>query len=115
MFAAIPLKVYMVQLPICIGTMLRLWTNEYKWLTYPCVCGNKAFIYSFAGSPLSGTTSISYKCVHCHKQGKAQVDGFLCRAHTLAITQQELFKETEGIEAVTLKEVLDYIKRTNLK
>ena len=113
--AAIPLKVYMVQLPIYIGTMLRLWTNEDKWLTHPCVCGHKAFIYSFAGSPLSGTTSISYKCVHCHKQGNAQVDGFLCRAHTLAVTQQELSKEAEGIEAITLKEIIDNIKRTNLK
>ena len=113
--AAIPLKVYMVQLPIHIGTMLKLWANEDKWLTYPCVCGHKAFIYSFAGSPLSGTTSISYKCVHCHKQGNAQVDGFLCRAHTLAVTQQELSKEAEGIEAITLKEIIDNIKRTNLK
>ncbi len=113
--AAIPLKVYMVQLPIHIGTMLRLWTNEDKWLTHPCVCGHKAFIYSFAGSPLSGTTSISYKCVHCHKQGNAQVDGFLCRAHTLAVTQQELSKEAEGIEAITLKEIIDNLKRTNLK
>lgn len=111
--AAIPLKVYMVQLPIYIGTMLRLWTNEDKWLTHPCVCGHKAFIYSFAGSPLSGTTSISYKCVHCHKQGNAQVDGFLCRAHTLAVTQQELSKEAEGIEAITLKEIIDNLKRTN--
>jgi hypothetical protein len=111
--AAIPLKVYMVQLPIHIGTMLKLWANEDKWLTHPCVCGHKAFIYSFAGSPLSGTTSISYKCVHCHKQGNAQVDGFLCRAHTLAVTQQELSKEAEGIEAITLKEIIDNLKRTN--
>lgn len=113
--AAIPLKVYMVQLPIYIGTMLRLWANENKWLIYPCKCGHKAFIYSFAGSPLSGTTSISYKCVHCHKQGNAQVDGFLCRAHTLAVTQQELTQKAEGIKAVTLIELLDNIKRTNLK
>ena len=111
--AAIPLKVYMVQLPIHIGTMLKLWANEDKWLTHPCVCGHRAFIYSFAGSPLSGTTSISYKCVHCHKQGNAQVDGFLCRAHTLAVTQQELSKEAEGIEAITLKEIIDNLKRTN--
>ena len=113
--AAIPLKVYMICQPIRIGTMLRLWANENKWLTYPCVCGHKAFVYSFAGSPLSGTTSISYKCVHCHKQGNAQVDGFLCRAQTIAVTQQELSKETEGIEAITLKELIDNIKTTNLK
>ena len=113
--AAIPLKVYMVYQPIRIGTMLRLWENENKWLTYLCECGHKAFIYSFAGSPLSGTTSISYKCVHCHKQGNAQVGGFLGRAHTLAITQQELSKEAEGIEAITLKELLGYIKTTYLK
>lgn len=113
--AAIPLKVYMVQLPIYIGTMLKLWANENKWLTYPCECGYKAFIYSFAGSPLSGTTVISYKCVHCHKQGNAQVGGFLSRAHTLAIMQQELSKEAEGIETVTLTELLANIKTTNLK
>lgn len=113
--AQIPLKVYMVCQSIRIGTMLRLWTNENKWLTYPCVCGHKAFIYSFAGSPLSGTTAISYKCVHCHKQGNAQVGGFLSRAHTLAVTQQELFKEAEGIEAVTLTELIDNIKTTNFK
>lgn len=113
--AAIPLKVYMVYQPIGIGTMLRLWANGNKWLTYPCECGHKAFIYSFAGSPLSGTTSISYKCVHCHKKGNAQVGGFLNRAHTLAITQQELSKETECIKAITLKEVIDNINRTNLK
>lgn len=112
---AIPLKVYMVQLPIYIGTMLRLWANENKWLTYPCKCGHKAFIYSFVGSPLSGTTAISYQCAYCHKQGNAQVGGFLSRAHTLAVTQQELFKETEGIEAITLKELIDNIKTTNLK
>lgn len=113
--AAIPLKVYMVYQPIRIGTMLRLWANGNKWLTYPCECGHKAFIYSFAGSPLSGTTSISYKCVHCHKKGNTQVGGFLSRAHTLAITQQELSKEAECIEAITLKEVIDNINRTNLK
>lgn len=113
--AAIPLKVYMVCQPIRIGTMLRLWANENKWLTYPCECGHKAFIYSFAGSPLSGTTAISYKCVYCHKQGNAQVGGFLSRAHTLSITQQELFKEAEGIEAITLNELLEYIKTINLK
>lgn len=113
--AATPFKVYLIQQPIFIGTMLRLWANENKWLTYPCECGHKAFIYSFAGSPLSGTTSISYKCVHCHKKGNAQVSGFLARAHTLAVTQQELSKEAEGIEAITLKEIIDNIKRTNLK
>ena len=113
--ATIPLKVYMVCQPICIGTMLRLWANENEWLTYQCECGHKAFIYSFAGSPLSGTTSISYKCVYCHKQGIAQVDGFLSRAHTLAVTQQELSKEAESIEAVTLTELIDNIKTTNLK
>lgn len=113
--AAIPLKVYMVSQPIRIGTMLRLWATGNKWLTYPCECGHKAFIYSFAGSPLSGTTAISYKCVHCHKQGNAQVGGFLSRAHTLAVAQQELLKETESIEAVTLTELLEYIKTTNLK
>lgn len=113
--AAIPLKVYTVCQPIRIGTMLRLWANENKWLTYPCKCGHKAFIYSFAGSPLSGTTSISYKCVHCHEKGNAQVDGFLTRAHTLAVTQQELSNEAEGIEAITLTELLENIKRTNLK
>ena len=112
--AAIPLKVYMVYQPIRIGTMLRLWANGNKWLTYSCECGHKAFIYSFAGSPLSGTTSISYKCVHCHKKGNAQVGGFLSRAHTLAITQQKLSNEAEGIEAITLKELLEYIKTTNL-
>lgn len=113
--AAIPLKVYMVSQPIRIGTMLKLWATGNKWLTYPCECGHKAFIYSFAGSPLSGTTAISYKCVHCHKQGNAQVGGFLSRAHTLAVAQQELLKETESIEAVTLTELLEYIKTTNLK
>ena len=113
--AAIPLKVYMVCQPIRIGTMLRLWATGNKWLTYSCECGHKAFIYSFVGSPLSGTTVISYKCVHCHKQGNAQVGGFLNRAHTLAIMQQELSKEAEGIETVTLTELLDNIKTTNLK
>ena len=113
--AAIPLKVYMVCQPIRIGTMLSLWANGNKWLIYPCECGHKAFIYSFAGSPLSGTTSISYKCVHCHQKGNAQVGGFLSRVHTLAITQQELSKETEGIEAITLKELIDNIKTTKLK
>lgn len=113
--ATIPLKVYMVCQPICIGTMLRLWANENEWLTYQCECGHKAFIYSFAGSPLSGTTSISYKCIHCHKNGNAQVGSFLSRAHTLALTQQELFKEAEGDEAITLTELLDNIKTINLK
>ena len=110
--AAIPHKVYMVQLPIYIGTMLRLWANENKWLTYPCKCGHKAFIYSFAGSPLSGTTAISYQCAYCHQNGNAKVGGFLTRSHTLAVTQQELSKEAEGIEAVTLTELLEYIKVT---
>ena len=112
---ATPLKVYMIQQPIFIGTMLRSWANEDNWLTYPCKCGHKAFIYSFAGSPLSGITSISYKCIHCHQKGNAEVDGFLTRSHTLAVTQQELFNEAEGIEAITLTELLDNIKRTNLK
>lgn len=115
MMTTTPFKVYMIQRPIFIGTMLRLWVNENKWLTHPCKCGHKAFIYSFAGSPLSGTTSISYKCVHCHEKGNAQVDGFLTRAHTLAVTQQELSNEAECIEAITLTELLENIKRTNLK
>ena len=115
MMTTTPFKVYMIQRPIFIGTMLRLWVNENKWLTHPCKCGHKAFIYSFAGSPLSGTTSISYKCVHCHDKGNAQVDGFLTRAHTLAVTQQELSNEAECIEAITLTELLENIKRTNLK
>lgn len=72
--ATIPLKVYMVCQPICIGTMLRLWANENEWLTYQCECGHKAFIYSFAGSPLSGTTSISYKCIHCHKTAMPKLE-----------------------------------------
>ena len=115
MMATTPFKVYMIQQPIFIGTMLRLWANEDNWLTYPCKCGHKAFIYSFAGSPLSGITSISYKCIHCHQKGNAEVDGFLTRAHTLAVTQQELSNEAEGIEAITLTELLENIKRTNLK
>ena len=36
-------------------------------------------------------------------------------AHTLALTQQELFKEAEGDEAITLTELLDNIKTINLK
>lgn len=113
--AATPLKVYMIQRPIYIGSMLRLWEIGNKWLTYPCKCGHKAFIYSFAGSPLSGTTSISYKCVHCHKQGNAQVGGFLSRAHTLDIAQQELSKEVEDVGTISLTKLLDKIGTTNLK
>lgn len=105
----IPLTVYMMWQPVHIGTMLKLLESGNPLFTHHCECGHDAFIYSFAGSPLSGSTSISYRCVHCHKSGNGQTDRFLGRVHALTDAQKQLYFG-ECTKCIPLTELINNIK-----
>jgi hypothetical protein len=53
--------------PITLGDLLLLYINENDY-SLDCDCGNKAYIYNFGGSPLSGSIVDWYaKCPKCRK------------------------------------------------
>lgn len=61
-----PVSVYGIKGPIAIDTLLKLWEQGNGWLCFKCdECGEDACVYSFAGNPMTGTTSVGYQCCHC--------------------------------------------------
>jgi hypothetical protein len=52
---------------ITLGEMLLIWENEPDFVR-DCECGGRRIIYSFMGSPLSGSCSASNICLQCGKE-----------------------------------------------
>ncbi len=53
--------------PITLGELLTHWNDGYWKATCP-KCNAKGYVYSLAGSPLSGTNYYSMVCPQCHKK-----------------------------------------------
>lgn len=72
--------------PLCVGDLLLGWRAEVL-VDHCAYCGNKLYLYSFAGSPLSGTNSFCGYCLHCKTGAKGRASGsefrrrlaFLCK------------------------------------
>lgn len=110
----LPLSVYMVKGPIAVGTMLKLWEQENKWFFHKCDnCGQTAYIYSFAGNPLTGTTSVSYRCCHCSADGHARTSGFLSRAKALADAKNEYQKNDGHVDGIPLGTLVSILEDAN--
>ena len=69
-------------------------------------CGHTAYVYSFAGSPMSGIGSISYQCFYCGEYGHIAKDGFGSRMKALKDIREELLKDKEGVDEVPLETLI---------
>ena len=110
-----PLRVYLVNNPIAIGTMLKLWEQGCEWLCHKCdKCGEQAYIYSFADSPMSGTTSVSYVCCHCGA-GKQHVttDRFLTRVKAIIDAKQKYQNGKDFIDGIPFETLVANLHRMN--
>lgn len=60
--------------PLSLGFLLRGWQNGI--LCDQCdVCGGMVYVFSFSGSPLSGSNSFSGYCVTCQAEARQQSPG----------------------------------------
>lgn len=106
-YATIPLSVFGTRNPIFVGVMLTLWQRGNERFMHKCEkCGHTAYVYSFAGSPMSGIGSISYQCFHCGEYGHIAKDGFGSRMKALKDIREELLKDKEGVDEVPLETLI---------
>lgn len=106
-YATIPLSVFGTRNPIFIGVILTLWQRGNESFMHKCEkCGHTAYVYSFAGSPMSGIGSISYQCFYCGEYGHIAKDGFGSRMKALKDIREELLKDKEGVDEVPLETLI---------
>jgi hypothetical protein len=61
---------------ITIGELLEIWTNEPSYVK-KCECGGTYYLYTFAGSVLSGSVMFSHaKCASCGKELSGKFSDF---------------------------------------
>lgn len=96
--------------PFILGIIAKAWIEHEETYVYPCEkCGGKRVVYSFAGSPLSGSGSYSVCCMNCdtHFYSKGCYFGTL-RGPMLRIAEQ--YAGQSYSEAFTLTEAIAYLE-----
>ena len=115
-YATIPFSVFGTRNPIFVGVMLTLWQRGNERFMHKCEkCGHTAYVYSFAGSPMSGMGSISYQCFHCGEYGHIAKAGFGSRMKALKDIREELLKDKEGVDEVPLETLVANLKKSITK
>lgn len=105
--ATTPVTVYGITSPIAIGTILKLWDDGSKYFRCECCeCGSTAYVYSYAGNPMTGTTTISCCCFHCGNVFTKQTDGWIARTKTLAQAIRQNLTDIDKVETISLKELV---------
>lgn len=109
--ARTPVTIYGITSPITIGTLLRLWDSGSKYFQCECrECGSTAYVYSYAGNPMTGTTTISCRCFRCGNVFNKRTGGWIARTKTLAQAIKQYQADIDKVEAVSLKELVGTLR-----
>ena len=102
--------------PYFIGTILRNAIEHPDLFGAQCVCGSKAYGYTYNGSPLSGRFDISLACPCCGQVTHITETGWRIRSETLKATQSEdLIRGQQmqvlhpGFKPATIQELLRFV------
>lgn len=112
-----PVSVYGIKGPIAVGTLLKLWEQGDGWLCVKCdECGEDACIYSFAGNPMTGTTSVSYQCCHCGASRQhVRTGNFIDRARTLAAAVDQYQHGQDDVEGIPFEKLITLLKESHVR
>lgn len=114
---AAPVSVYGINGPIAVGTLLKLWEQGDGWLCVKCdECGEDACVYSFAGNPMTGTTSVSYQCCHCGASRQhVRTGNFIDRARTLAAAIDQYQHGQDDVEGIPFENLIALLKESRVR
>lgn len=112
-FSPAPVSVYGIKGPIAVGTLLKLWEQGDGWLCVKCdECGEDACIYSFAGNPMTGTTSVSYQCCHCGASRQhVRTGNFIDRARALGKAIERCQHGQDDVEGIPFEKLITLLQK----
>lgn len=109
--ATTPVTVYGITSPITIGTLLKLWDGGNKYFQCVCrECGDTAYVYGYAGNPMTGTTTISCCCFHCGNVFTKRTDGWTARTKTLVQAIKRYQADIKMTSAISLNELVEILR-----
>lgn len=109
--ATTPVTVYGITSPIAIGTMLKLWDDGSKYSRCECCeCGSTAYVYSYAGNPMTGTTAISCRCFRCGNVFTKRTGDWTARTKALAQAIRAHQADIKMTAAISLNELVERLR-----
>lgn len=109
--ARTPITIYGITSPITIGTILKLWDSGSKYFHCKCrECGSAAYVYGYAGNPMTGTTTISCCCFRCGNFFTKRTDGWTSRTKALAQAIKLYQADIKMTAAISLNELVEILR-----
>lgn len=110
--AKTPVTVYGVTSPITIGTLLKLWDGGSRYFRCECrECGSTAYVYGYAGNPMTGTTTISCRCFRCGNVFTERTGDWTAKTKALVKAMRQYQADLETVEAISLKDLADILRK----
>lgn len=96
--------------PYPLGVVVRAWSEHAENYTRVCPkCGGRMLIYSFSGSPLSGSSSHSATCTACGYQQRHVDEGSFGRLASPITRIASQYRDLPKDDALSLEEAINKI------